>query len=269
MVLAGAGPHRPGRIETTLDAACRRTSPASSQTHRAALERHGAANVAVVVLDNARGEWLAWEGSGDYFDAAHGGAINGPSMPRQPGSALKPFTYALAFEQGFTPASVLPDVPLALPDRGAGRRLQPAKLRRPLPRSAAGARRRWPDPRTCRRCRSPRSVGVPDLLRFLRRAGFSTFDRTAAHYGLGLTLGNAEVRLDELVAAYCGVRARRRVAAADVSDGSRREPVPTRAARAGLAADRVLDQPTSSPTTTRAPTSSAAAAVWSSRSRSR
>jgi penicillin-binding protein 1C len=45
-------------------------------------------------------------------------------------------------------------------------------------------------------------VGVPDLLRFLRRAGFTTFDRTAAYYGLGLTLGNAEVRLDELVAAY-------------------------------------------------------------------
>jgi penicillin-binding protein 1C len=45
-------------------------------------------------------------------------------------------------------------------------------------------------------------VGVPDLLRFLRRAGLSTFDRTAAYYGLGLTLGNAEVRLDELVAAY-------------------------------------------------------------------
>src|SRR6185436_7055995 len=45
-------------------------------------------------------------------------------------------------------------------------------------------------------------VGVPNLLRFLRAAGFSTFDKTAAYYGLGLTLGDAEVRLDELVAAY-------------------------------------------------------------------
>jgi penicillin-binding protein 1C len=48
-------------------------------------------------------------------------------------------------------------------------------------------------------------VGVPDLLRFLHRAGFTTFDRTAAYYGLGLTLGNAEVRLDELVAAYAAL----------------------------------------------------------------
>jgi penicillin-binding protein 1C len=46
------------------------------------------------------------------------------------------------------------------------------------------------------------SLGVPKLLRFLTRAGFSTFAKTAAYYGLGLTLGNAEVRLDELTAAY-------------------------------------------------------------------
>jgi penicillin-binding protein 1C len=39
-------------------------------------------------------------------------------------------------------------------------------------------------------------------MRFLRRAGFTTFDRNASYYGLGITLGNAEVRLDELVAAY-------------------------------------------------------------------
>lgn len=43
---------------------------------------------------------------------------------------------------------------------------------------------------------------MPEVLRFLRRAGLSTLDRTAAYYGLGVTLGNAEVRLDELTAAY-------------------------------------------------------------------
>jgi penicillin-binding protein 1C len=48
-------------------------------------------------------------------------------------------------------------------------------------------------------------LGPPTLVRFLRRAGFSTFDKTVAHYGLGVTLGNAEVRLDELVAAYASL----------------------------------------------------------------
>ena len=45
-------------------------------------------------------------------------------------------------------------------------------------------------------------LGVPDLLRLLRRAGLTTLDRTADYYGYGLTMGDAEVRLDELVAAY-------------------------------------------------------------------
>ena len=45
-------------------------------------------------------------------------------------------------------------------------------------------------------------IGVSTLLRFLHRSGLSTFDRTPAYYGLGVTLGNAEVRLDQLVAAY-------------------------------------------------------------------
>jgi penicillin-binding protein 1C len=45
-------------------------------------------------------------------------------------------------------------------------------------------------------------LGIPKLLRFYRNAGISTFDKTASYYGLGLTLGNAEVRLAELTTAY-------------------------------------------------------------------
>src|SRR5204862_8143172 len=45
-------------------------------------------------------------------------------------------------------------------------------------------------------------IGAPSLLRFLRHAGFSDLQKTADYYGLGLTLGDAEVRLDQLVAAY-------------------------------------------------------------------
>jgi penicillin-binding protein 1C len=201
MVLAGLGRSRPGRVQTSLDAALQADIAGILQTHRAALDRHGAANVAVVVLDNLRHEWLAWEGSGDYFDAAHGGAINGPSVPRQPGSALKPFTYALAFEKGFTPASVLPDVPLNFPTAQPGVVYSPrnydGRYRGPLlARTALAGSENVPAVALAS------DVGVPDLLRFLRRAGFTTFDRTAAYYGVGLTLGNAEVRLDELVAAY-------------------------------------------------------------------
>ena len=201
MVKAKAGPDLPPRIQTTLDAGLQADIVGIIRSHRQALERHGAANVAVVVLDNARGEWLAWEGSGNYADAEHGGAINGPLTPRQPGSALKPFTYALAFESGFTPASVLADVPSHFPTAEAGVLYSPrnydGRYRGPLL-----ARRALAGSENVPAVVLASELGVPALQRFLMRAGLSTFDRTASYYGLGLTLGNAEVRLDELVAAY-------------------------------------------------------------------
>ena len=201
MVKAKAGPNLPPRIQTTLDAGLQADIVGIIRSHRQALERHGAANVAVVVLDNARGEWLAWEGSGDYADAEHGGAINGPLTPRQPGSALKPFTYALAFESGFTPASVLADVPSHFPTAEAGVLYSPrnydGRYRGPLL-----ARRALAGSENVPAVVLASELGVPALQRFLMRAGLTTFDRTPSYYGLGLTLGNAEVRLDELVAAY-------------------------------------------------------------------
>ena len=153
------------------------------------------------MLDNASGEWLAWEGSGDYADAEHGGTINGPLALRQPGSALKPFTYALAFESGFTPASVLADVPSHFPTAEEGVLYSPrnydGRFRGPLL-----ARRALAGSENVPAVVLASELGVPALQRFLTRAGISTLDRTPSYYGLGLTLGNAEVRLDELVAAY-------------------------------------------------------------------
>ncbi len=201
MVLADLPQPRPARVVTTLDAGLQEDVAGIVAAQRATLQRHGAANVAVVVLDNVRGEWLAWEGSGEYFDRAHGGSINGPRALRQPGSALKPFTYALAFEQGFTPASVLPDVPMHFPTADPGVTYSPrnydGRYRGPLlARAALAGSENVPAVWLAS------DLGVPSLLRFFHRAGFSTFDKTASHYGLGLTLGNAEVRLDEMVAAY-------------------------------------------------------------------
>jgi penicillin-binding protein 1C len=201
MVLAAEGSRRPERIVTTLDASLQAEVSGVIESHRAVLRRHGAANVAVVVLDNRTGEWLAWEGSGGYGDGERGGSIDGAISPRQPGSALKPFTYALAFEEGFAPATVLADVPSTFPTADDGIVYSPrnydGRFRGPLlARAALAGSENVPAVSLASQ------LGVPKLLRFLGRAGLTTFDRTSAHYGLGLTLGNAEVRLDELVAAY-------------------------------------------------------------------
>ena len=201
MVRAAAGDPAPARIDTTIDLELQRTIEGIIERERPSLRAHGAANVAVVVLDNARAEWLAWEGSGNYGDAEDGGAINGALTPRQPGSALKPFTYALAFEQGRTPASVLPDIPTHFPTAEPGVLYSPrnydGRYRGPLL-----ARRALAGSQNIPAVSLASDVGVATLQRFLARAGLSTFDRTSSYYGLGLTLGNAEVRLDELVAAY-------------------------------------------------------------------
>ena len=201
MILAGYGDARPSRIETTLDAALQADVEGIVHSHRRTLDRHGAHNVSVVVLDNRSGGWIAWEGSGNYTDAEHGGTINGPASPRQPGSALKPFTYAVAFENGRSPASVLPDIPSHFDTAEDGILYSPrnydGRFRGPLlARAALAGSVNVPAVALAS------DLGVPSLLRTLRRVGLTTFDKNAAHYGLGMTLGNAEVRLDELVAAY-------------------------------------------------------------------
>ena len=200
-VLSRYAAQRPRRIETTLDLPLQRAVGRILASQRESLQRHGAHNVAVAVLDNASGEWLAWEGSGIYPEDEHGSAIDGVVAPRQPGSALKPFTYALAFEKGFTPASVLPDVPAHFPTSRPGILYSPRNydgtFRGPLrARAALAGSENVPAVWLLSR------VGVPDLLRLLRAAGFTTLSRTADYYGFGLTMGDAEVPLAEVVAAY-------------------------------------------------------------------
>jgi penicillin-binding protein 1C len=201
MVMAAQGGARPAHLTTTLDASLQATVVDIVHAHHESLLRHGAHNVAVVVLDNTTSEWLAWEGSGDYFDRDNGGAINGGVTLRQPGSALKPFVYALGFEAGETPASVLADIPSSYPTAEPGIVYSPRNydgaFHGPLlARQALAGSQNVPAVALASR------VGVPDLLRLLRSAGFSAFDKTASHYGLGVALGNAEVTLADLVSAY-------------------------------------------------------------------
>ncbi len=189
------------QIVTTIDAGLQRQVQGIVRAERQDLLNHGAHSVAVAVLDNKTGEWLAWEGSGDYFGEDFGGAIDGVTALRQPGSALKPFTYALAFERGESPATVLADVPSHFPTAEQGVVYTPrnydGQFRGPLRvRSALAGSENVPA------VAMASSLGPASLLRFLRRTGFTDFDKNAGYYGVGLTLGDAEVRLEQLVAAY-------------------------------------------------------------------
>lgn len=199
--IAGAADGAGRVIRTSLDSALQAEVTGIVSAHRDELLRHGARSAAVAVLDNATGEWLAWEGSGDYFDERFGGAIDGVTAPRQPGSTLKPFTYAVAFETGLHPASVVPDIPSHFPTAEAGVIYSPRNYdgghRGPMRiREALAGSQNVPAVATLAK------VGPEALLRLLRNAGFARLDRTADYYGLGLTLGDPEVSLAELVTGY-------------------------------------------------------------------
>ena len=108
-------------VRTTLDLDWQHTA---ERIARRQLERlntptadeppHNATGAALVALDPHTGQVLTMLGSPDYFNPATSGAINMALAPRQPGSTLKPFTYALAFDPDqpdpWTPATMLLDV---------------------------------------------------------------------------------------------------------------------------------------------------------------
>ncbi|HET7091697.1 MAG TPA: transglycosylase domain-containing protein, partial [Anaerolineae bacterium] len=103
-------------ITTTLDLDLQREAEAAVTRHLADLREHDVTNAAVIVLDPDTGEILTMVGSADYSDTSIDGAFNAALALRQPGSAMKPILYALAFERGASPGDVVYDVPTAFVD---------------------------------------------------------------------------------------------------------------------------------------------------------
>jgi penicillin-binding protein 1C len=166
-----------------------------------AMAEHAASDAAVIVVDNASGDVLAWVGSTDFWSLEIGGQVDMVRGRRQPGSALKPFVYALAFGEGVaTPAQMLADVPTEFVE-GGGEIYAPKNFHGDFlgpvsAREALAASLNVPVVRL--------ASHVPDgaLLELLHRLGFDSLERSAEHYGLALALGAGEVELRELATAY-------------------------------------------------------------------
>jgi 1A family penicillin-binding protein len=161
---------------------------------------HQVHNGAIVVLDPSDGAILAMVGSPQFADDANRGQVNGALALRQPGSAIKPLTYAAALEQGWTPATTILDVPARF-TTAEGRIYAPQNydrayhgpllLREALATSSNIAAVRTLD-----------ALGIPALLDAAQRTGITTLGDEPGRYGLALTLGGGEVTLLELTAAY-------------------------------------------------------------------
>ncbi len=115
-VLRAAFPGRP-HVASTLDPLIQSSVETVTKRHRERILTIGATQASVVVIDNATREVKALVGSFDFWDAAEQGQVIGFQAPRSPGSALKPFLYALALQRGFiTPVTRLEDRPRAFDD---------------------------------------------------------------------------------------------------------------------------------------------------------
>lgn len=190
----GSGPRR-----TTLDADLQRELEELVAAHLKTLTARHVTNAAVVVLDNASGDALAWVGSADFSDDAHQGQVDGVTAERQPGSALKPFLYGLAFERGASPSDRIEDAPTFARGGFAPRNYDERFHGSVTLRQALACSYNAPAVRLVER------VGVPDLLAELRAFGLTTLDRGAGRYGAGLALGDGEVRLLDLAGAYAAL----------------------------------------------------------------
>ncbi|MCH7225405.1 transglycosylase domain-containing protein [Haloferula sp. A504] len=186
-----------GNVRTTLDANLQRGIETIVAEELEPLRDSNLRHIAVVVIDNPSGGILALVSSGDWNDP-RGGRINGALAPRSPGSALKPFTYLMSFQNGRHPGSIIADIPTRFRTRQGldapenfDRSFQgPVTIRHALACSL-----NVPAMRELNRL-----GGSPPLSRLLAKLGVAIAPEADA--GLGLTIGGAPVRLIDLTNAY-------------------------------------------------------------------
>jgi penicillin-binding protein 1C len=203
------------QVYTTLDPALQDDAQAIVKQQVDSLKDKNASNGALIALRPSTGEILAMVGSADFNNEAISGQVNMAISPRQPGSTIKPITYLAAFEKGWTPGTLIWDVPTEFSPSGRpddpspvyepvnydGKFHGPVLVRSALANSYNVAAVKaldfvgiYDDPNT----------PAPDgFINFARRMGITTLNQP--DYGLSLTLGGGDVTLLELTNAYATI----------------------------------------------------------------
>lgn len=171
-----------------------------------------ARNAALTAVDPRTGQILAMIGSRDYFDIAREGNFNVALAKRQPGSAFKPFAYAMAIEKGFTDSTILFDYPTEFnpscpPDSAQSKDQYHSDCYHPHNYDG-----NFRGPVTMRQALA-QSLNVPSVqvlylagidktIDLAERAGLTTLEDNRPNLGLSLVLGGAEVKLADITSAY-------------------------------------------------------------------
>jgi penicillin-binding protein 1C len=184
------------RIPTTLDRGLQRIADRTFERHHATLLGRGIANGAAVIADHRKGEVVALVGGFDFRDRQHAGEIAAFAEPRSPGSALKPFLYAMAIERGIAgEAFLMPDVPTSfgsyVPKNYDGEWSGLARLDDSLSKSL-----------NLPFVELLQDVGVPPFVRTLRAMGAESLSEDPGRYGLSAAVGGLEITPLELAGLY-------------------------------------------------------------------
>jgi penicillin-binding protein 1C len=186
-------------LETTIDAKIQQRAENIFQSHLVPLRNQGITNGAVVVIENETRNVLAMVGSYDFFDEKNQGQVNGAMAPRSPGSALKPFIYAIGIEQGLiSPQRLLYDVPI---EYSGYKPINYDELYHGVVTVEEALIRSLNIPAV----NLYAQLGNDGIHSFLNEAGISTLPKPREYYGLSLILGGCEVTLLELTNLYAGL----------------------------------------------------------------
>jgi len=186
------------KVYTTISPTMQTVAEQVAREQIAKLKDKHVTNAALVALDARTGEILAMLGSVDFYDKEIDGQVNVALRPRQPGSSIKPLTYVSAFQKGWTPATLMWDVPITFTN-SYGQVYPPknydGKFHGPVTvRSALANSYNIPAVRTLE------FVELPTFLDNAKTFGITTLTRQ--DYWLALTLGGGEVPLIEMAGMY-------------------------------------------------------------------
>ena len=186
------------QLRSSLDADLQRFASDALRRHLAALNRQNVEDGALLVIDNASGEILAWVGSsGDLSGAAE---VDGVTALRQAGSTLKPFLYGQAFERRqLTPASLIDDAPLTLE---SGNGLYAPQNYEPHYRGWVSARMALAGSLNVPAVKTLVRLGPERFHQRLQQTGFSSLKESGDWYGYSLALGSADISLLMLANGY-------------------------------------------------------------------
>ena len=183
-------------IQTNLNRSIQEKVTQLAYNYLGLLRAKNIRNASVLVINNQTKAVEAYLGSADFTDYEHGGQVDGIRANRSPGSTLKPYLYALAFDKGLvTPRSVVSDVPVDYagyrPENYFGNYNGNITIEQALATSLNIPAVKILD-----------QLRVPVFVDKLKQAQFSQIKKYGNQLGLSVILGGCEVKLEELTALY-------------------------------------------------------------------